>query len=238
MLGSSVCVLALLATAQAFTLPASSTRGGIAVVPLEPGTTSSHMARSMSQTTTGWDSFRDMKQMTNVPPGEEQRVYRRTVYTHDDWKKHRSQDRFFYYLLAIFKSGVYKNLGREVWTATLLATFVVVYNAVVSGYQDFEGTKQAAIISSQYLPPLTLPLTAFTLTSPSLGLLLGECRIQECSACGVEIFSQSLSSYHSLIHSLIHSHVASCFDVRRTAIQSFAPTHPTNAGTKHARIGE
>jgi len=123
---------------------------------------------------TGWDSFRDMSQMTNVPSGEEQRKFRRTVYSHDDWKKHRSQDRFIYYLLAIFKSGVYKNLGREVGTTTLIATLVVAYNALVGGYQDFEGTKHAALISSQFLPMLTLPLTAFTLTSPSLGLLLGE----------------------------------------------------------------
>uniref|UniRef100_A0A7S3L7Z1 Bestrophin homolog n=1 Tax=Amphora coffeiformis TaxID=265554 RepID=A0A7S3L7Z1_9STRA len=121
---------------------------------------------------TGWDSFRDTRQMTNVPSGEEQRKFRRTVYSHDDWKKHRSQDRFIYYLLAIFKSGVYKNLTREVGTTTLIATFVVAYNAIVGGYQDFEGTKHAALISSQYLPVLTLPMTAFTLTSPSLGLLL------------------------------------------------------------------
>ena len=127
-----------------------------------------------SSGSTGWDSFRDMKKMTNVPSGEEQRMFRRTVYTHDDWKKHRSQDRFFYYLLAIFKSGVYKNLGREVWTVTLIATFVVVYNAITQGYQDLAGVSQAALIQSQFLPKLTLPLTAFTVTSPSLGLLLGK----------------------------------------------------------------
>ena len=133
----------------------------------------SPLERRMSEST-GWDSFRDMKKMTNVPSGEEQRMYRRTVYTHDDWKKHRSQDRFFYYLLAIFKSGVYKNLGREVWTVTLIATFVVLYNAVTQGYQDLSGVTQAALIQTQFLPKLTLPLTAFTVTSPSLGLLLGK----------------------------------------------------------------
>lgn len=127
---------------------------------------------------TGWDSFRDMKLMTNVPSGEEQRKYRRTVYSHDDWKKHRSQDRFIYYLLAIFKSGVYKNLGREVWTTTSIAIFVVLFNAVVGGYEDFEGVKQAALISSPFFPTLTLPMTAFTLTSPSLGLLLGTYRLR------------------------------------------------------------
>jgi hypothetical protein len=69
----------------------------------------------------------------DVPGGEEQRKFRRTVYTHDDWRKHRSQDRFVYYLAAFFKSGVYKNLGREVGFVTLVAIFVCVYNVRGSG---------------------------------------------------------------------------------------------------------
>jgi predicted membrane chloride channel (bestrophin family) len=123
-----------------------------------------------SDTSTGWDSFAGPK--TNYPSGESQRQLRRTVYTHDDWKKHRSQDRFIYYLLAIFNSGVYKNLGREVGATTLVATAVVAYNALVGGYTDFDGVKHAALISTSILPQLTIPLNAFTLTSPSLGLLL------------------------------------------------------------------
>ena len=123
---------------------------------------------------TGWDSFQEIKRTKiNVPSGEEQRKFRRTVYTHDDWKKHRSQDRFFFYLGAMFNSGVYKNLGREVGAVTAVATMLVLYNAAVGGYQDLEGVKHAALISSQFLPTLSLPLAAFTLTSPSLGLLLG-----------------------------------------------------------------
>jgi len=122
---------------------------------------------------TGWDSFKEIKRTKiNVPSGEEQRKFRRTVYTHDDWKKHRSQDRFFFYLGAMFNSGVYKNLGREVGAVTLVATMLVLYNAAVGGYQDLLGAKHAALISSQFLPTLSLPLAAFTLTSPSLGLLL------------------------------------------------------------------
>jgi len=111
--------------------------------------------------------------MTNVPSGEQQRKFRRTVYTHDDWKKHRNQDRFIYYLLAIFKSGVYKNLAGEVILVTAIATFVVVYNAIVGGYTDLAGVAHAGIITSSLFPKLGLPLAAFTLTSPSLGLLLG-----------------------------------------------------------------
>jgi hypothetical protein len=124
---------------------------------------------------TGWDSFSLLKkQSIDVPGGEEQRKFRRTVYTHDDWRKHRSQDRFIYYLAAIFKSGVYKNLGREVGLVTLVAIFVCVYNGLVGGYTDFAGVEYAGLNTViPALPKLGIPITAFTLTSPSLGLLLG-----------------------------------------------------------------
>ena len=123
---------------------------------------------------TGFDSFskaQDVALAKNMPLGEAQRPFRRTVYTHDDWKKHRSQDRFFYYLLAIFKSGVYKNLGREVGAVTAFASFVVMFNAITAGYTDFSGIDHAGLLPSF---KIGLPLAAFTLTSPSLGLLLGK----------------------------------------------------------------
>lgn len=128
---------------------------------------------SFDDVPTGWDSFRDLGTNVNLPSGEEQRKFRRTVYTHKDWKKHRSQDRFIYYIIAIFKSGVYKNLGREVAATTLIATFVFAYNILTSGYTDLVGVQQAALLTADWLPKLGLPLAAFTLTSPSLGLLLG-----------------------------------------------------------------
>jgi hypothetical protein len=127
----------------------------------------------LADTPTGWDSFRDLGTNVNLPSGEEQRKYRRTVYTHKDWKKHRSQDRFVWYIIAIFKSGVYKNLGREVSATTLIATFIFLYNIVTGGYTDLAGIQHSALISADWLPKLGLPLAAFTLTSPSLGLLLG-----------------------------------------------------------------
>ena len=43
-----------------------------------------------------------------IPYGEESRKYRRTVYSHDDWIKHRSPDRFLKNLLSTSKSGIYK----------------------------------------------------------------------------------------------------------------------------------
>jgi hypothetical protein len=39
---------------------------------------------------------------------EKSRSYRRTVYTHDDWVKHRSPDRFIKNLVNIPSSGIYK----------------------------------------------------------------------------------------------------------------------------------
>jgi len=102
--------------------------------------------------------------------GEGSRKYRRTVYTHNEWVKHRSSDRFVRNISSMINSGVYKSLGREVFATSAIASFVVFWNALAGGYTDFDGVQHEAIISA--LPQLTLPLTPFTLLSPSLGLLL------------------------------------------------------------------
>jgi hypothetical protein len=47
-------------------------------------------------------------EVTEIPYGEESRKYRRTVYSHDDWVKHRSPDRFWKTLKTTTKSGIYK----------------------------------------------------------------------------------------------------------------------------------
>jgi len=100
--------------------------------------------------------------------GEAQRKFRRTVYTHEDWKNHRSQDRFLKYLGDIVGQGTYKNLFREVGMVTAVASIVVVYNALAGGYTDFDGVAQQGFGFEM----IGLPLNAFTVTSPSLGLLL------------------------------------------------------------------
>jgi hypothetical protein len=110
----------------------------------------------------------------DVPYGEASRQYRRTVYTHDDWVKHRSPDRFIRNLALITSSGVYKNLANEVAATTSLATLICLYNAITGGVTDFEGVKHAALIQSSLAPVIGLPLAPFTLSSPSLGLLLGQ----------------------------------------------------------------
>lgn len=111
----------------------------------------------------------------DISYGEESRKYRRTVYSHDDWVKFRSPDRFLRNLYSLFASGVYKNLGREVTATTAVAIAVVAWNALTGGYKDFSGVAHEAMIQNAFLPMLTLPLTPFTLVSPSLGLLLGKC---------------------------------------------------------------
>ena len=120
-----------------------------------------------------------MPEIKDIPYGEASRQYRRTVYTHDDWKKHRSPDRFGYYLSAMLNSGVYKNIGREVAVTTAVAVFACGWNAVFGDYQDFDGVKHAGMMKDSLIPVLGLPSTAFTLASPSLGLLLGmrSCKI-------------------------------------------------------------
>ena len=110
----------------------------------------------------------------DISYGEESRKYRRTVYTHDDWRKHRNPDRFLYYIVSFLSSGVYKNVGREVAFTTAIAAVVCLWNGLIGGFTDLDGVKHAAILSSSLLPLLSLPLAPFTLSSPSLGLLLGK----------------------------------------------------------------
>jgi len=44
----------------------------------------------------------------DIPYGETSRQFRRTVYSHDDWVKHRSPNRFVGNIFSIGSSGIYK----------------------------------------------------------------------------------------------------------------------------------
>ena len=116
--------------------------------------------------------------------GEESRKYRRTVYTHDDWVRHRSSDRFIRNIQSVANSGIYRNIGREVAAATGVAAFVFSWNILTGGYTDLNGIQHEALIVNQFLPTLSLPLTPFTLASPSLGLLLGKCE----TPCAINLY--------------------------------------------------
>jgi hypothetical protein len=62
-----------------------------------------------------------------------------------------------------------KNVGREVLAVTSVAVLVMLW------YTDIAGLQHGPVLTSQYTPPLKLPLSPFTLSSSFLGLLLGEC---------------------------------------------------------------
>lgn len=157
---STILLLALAPAANAFAPAAQPARIGNAAAVTPSTTTSTALAM-------GPPSLDVMKEETY---GEGSRKYRRTVYTHEEWVKHRSSDRFLRNLGSIFNSGVYKSLSKEVLATTAIASFIVFWNALTGGYTDLDGVSHDAIISA--LPMLTLPLTPFTLLSPSLGLLL------------------------------------------------------------------
>ena len=135
--------------------------------------------------------------------GEGSRKYRRTVYTHNEWVKHRSSDRFIRNLLSVFNSGVYKSLVKEVFATTGVATFLIVWNALTGGYTDLSGVQHDAIID--FLPTLSLPLTPFTLLSPSLGLLLGE-----LSFCICYIYMTHICTYDE--------HIIICIGIINTVL--------------------
>jgi len=101
---------------------------------------------------------------------EATRAYRRTVYMHQEWVDHRSTERFFRSLTTILESGVLRARNKEVNLILGFASFLVVWNSIAGGYTDFEMVKHGAIIP--HLPVLSVPLSFFTLTSPTLGLLL------------------------------------------------------------------
>lgn len=106
--------------------------------------------------------------------GEESRPYRRTVYSHEDWVRHRSPDRFARNLSTFASSGIYKSLFKEVVATSTVASFVVVWNMIFGDYQGLDGVTHEGIMHDSLLPILSLPLSPFTLSSPSLGLLLGK----------------------------------------------------------------
>lgn len=106
--------------------------------------------------------------------GEGSRKYRRTVYTHDQWVKHRSTDRFANNLGTLLNSGIYKQVGTEVAATVAVAVAVCVWNALVGGAQDFGGVVHDPLIRGDWATKAGLPMEAFTIVSPSLGLLLGE----------------------------------------------------------------
>lgn len=93
---------------------------------------------------------------------EQSRKYRRTVFTHEDWFKHRSTGRYKRHITGIFDSRIVRSLTWPV-------TFVLVNCTLLTVYETLR--------EQGYLPPwcLTLVLPSsepFNLTNLTLSLLL------------------------------------------------------------------
>jgi hypothetical protein len=65
-------------------------------------------------------------------------------------------------------------LFKEVVATTSVASFVVVWNMIFGDYQDLLSVTHQGIFHDSLIPVLAMPLAPFTLSSPSLGLLLGK----------------------------------------------------------------
>ena len=151
--------------------------------------------------------------------GESSRKYRRTFFTQKDWLKHRSDDRFSRTIFSTLRSGVVRQLAKEVGFITATAIFVVAWNLLTGGYSDLQGVHHGAILKN--IANLELPIAPFTLSSPALGLLLGEYfSIHNCT-CFVHCRLQ-----HQLTSSI-------CF----IQYQFSRPILPTGDGTSHVKPG-
>lgn len=101
---------------------------------------------------------------------EAQRAERRTIFMHNDWKRHRSSDRFLRNIKTIPSSGINQALSKELAFVTFTATFVVAFNMLFYQYQDLSGAMHPGAIAT--LGKLSLPALPFTIAMPALSLLI------------------------------------------------------------------
>lgn len=105
---------------------------------------------------------------------EDSRKFRRTVYMHDEWVKHRSSDRFFRNMRTVFESGIGLNLGTELTFVSFIAVFVVLANMLTGDYVGLDGLKHAGLLAGmfKYTGAISLPNMPFSVAMPALSLLL------------------------------------------------------------------
>jgi predicted membrane chloride channel (bestrophin family) len=114
---------------------------------------------------------KDLRGTTVGPEFQEaQRRYRRTVFNAPDWATHRSTARFEKSIKTLFDSGIIRSRYKELLFVGGVAALTIAVNCVTAGYVDFDNVKQPPIIP--HLPTFSIPIALFTLTSPTLGLLL------------------------------------------------------------------
>ncbi|KAH7283266.1 hypothetical protein KP509_35G069400 [Ceratopteris richardii] len=90
---------------------------------------------------------------------EDDMVYRKTIYDHEDWNRHRCNRRHMRHMLAIATSRVVAGLLPPVVRLTMVASVIVLYNIFLTGYFPCVG-----ILHVSSLP--------FQLAAPALALLL------------------------------------------------------------------
>ena len=91
---------------------------------------------------------------------ETYRKYRRTVFNKNDWKVHRSSNRYFRELANMPNSLILRGLGMQTLIVTIFSFLVVVWNTVLERFCPFP------------MPLLSFPPLPFNLLSSALGLLL------------------------------------------------------------------
>jgi len=107
---------------------------------------------------------------------EESRQYRRTVYMHDEWVKHRSSERFIKNLRTSFRSGVSQALRMELGVVLFISVLCVLVNMYLTGYHDFSGNLHKSPFQAsplvRLIKKIALPVFPFTIAMPALSLLL------------------------------------------------------------------
>mmetsp|Transcript_115493 Transcript_115493/g.182629 ORF Transcript_115493/g.182629 Transcript_115493/m.182629 type:complete len:445 (-) Transcript_115493:224-1558(-) len=105
---------------------------------------------------------------------EASREYRRTVYMHKEWVKHRSSQRFIRNLQTLGESGVQQALGQELTFITGAAVFAVAINMLLGSYVGLDGVEHAGALAflGKNIAPVAIPGMAYTIANPALGLLL------------------------------------------------------------------
>ena len=110
-----------------------------------------------------------MKQITRPSDvmKEKSRKYRRTVFAYSDWKKHRSARRYIDALRSWPRSNVLGGLIIQAIIVALATAAIVSWNVFVLSNQE-----TYKLLGRFNLPLFSVPSLPFSLTSPSLGLLL------------------------------------------------------------------
>jgi len=103
---------------------------------------------------------------------EQSRLYRRTVYSHENWVKHRASSRFFRNFFSTLDSGLVRQLTQEICIVTAIAACVVMGNMCLAGYDDFAGVHHAAPVVLPFVKQLSLPALPFNIAMSALSLLL------------------------------------------------------------------